>query len=336
VTWSAPPAQSDWDDVVAALRQAPDVLLVAHVSPDADALGSALGVGLALRQLGRPVAVSFGDQPFTVPRTLRELPGLELLRDPSRVGAASVVVSFDVSSKERLGVLADVFDRAKLRVAVDHHTSYTGFGQVSLVDVSAPAAAVLALELVDRLGADLTAQVAAPLYAGLLTDTGRFTYAGTTARTHAVAARLLATGIAHDTIARTLYDDDSFPALVLLGTALGRAELEPAAVAGRGLVHTYVTREERARHALAMDSLERVIDVLRCAGEAEVAAVLKQDDDGAWRVSMRSRGAVDVSQVAVGLGGGGHRYAAGYTAPTDREDVLVALRAGLADVASPA
>lgn len=329
-----PPGRHDWDPVVAALLAGPQVLLLAHVSPDADALGSALAVGLALRQLGRPAVVSFGDDPFVVPRTLRALPGLDLLRPPDQVGVASVAVSFDVSSPGRLGVLTEVYQAAPVRVAVDHHASYTGFGGLSVVDVAAPATAVLALELIDRLGAQLTEEIAAPLYAGLLTDTGSFTYAATTADTHAVAARLLGTGIKHDLIARRLFDDESFPALRLLGVTVARAELEPTAVGGLGLVHSYVTRPERAEHELPLDCLERVIDVLRCSSEAEVAAVLKQDDTNAWRVSMRSKGSIDVSRVAVALDGGGHRFAAGFTGSTDRGEVLAALRSVLADVAA--
>jgi phosphoesterase RecJ-like protein len=329
---STPLGQLDWDPIGAALLEGPEVLLLAHVSPDADALGSALAVGLALRQLGRPAVVSFGDDPFVVPRTLQVLPGLDLLRPPAQVEVPSVAVSFDVSAQGRLGVLEKVYEAAPVRAAIDHHASYTGFGALSVVDVTAPATAVLALELIDRLGAELTAQIAAPLYAGLLTDTGSFTYAATTAQTHLVAARLLDTGIEHDVIARRLFDDESFPALRLLGVTVARAELEPSAAGGLGLVHSYVTRLERAEHELPLDCLERVIDVLRCSSEAEVAAILKQDDTDAWRVSMRSKGSIDVSRVAAVLGGGGHRFAAGFTGGTDRGEVLAAFRAALADV----
>jgi phosphoesterase RecJ-like protein len=309
------------------------VLLLAHVAPDADALGSALAVGLALRALGRTPQVSFGDDPFLVPRALATLPGMALLRPAAEVTPPAVAVSFDVSAQPRLGVLSEVYDSAPTRIAVDHHRSYTGFGQVSIVDVDAPATAVLALELVDRLGVELTDEIAEPLYAGLLTDTGAFKFAGTTPQTHQIAARLLATGIAHDQIARRIYDDESFAALQVLGAALDRAELEPAAAGGRGLVHTTISRAQRG--GVPLDAVERVIDVLRCTTEAEVAAVVKQDDAGAWRVSMRSKGAVDVSAVALQLGGGGHRYAAGFTGSGDAAAVLAAVRSVLAGAEPP-
>jgi phosphoesterase RecJ-like protein len=332
VTWSAAPVEPDWDSTVAALTSGAPVLLLAHVSPDADALGSALAVGIALERLGVDVAVSFGDEPFAVPRVLRSLPGQHLLVAPDQVGERPVVVSFDVSSINRLGVLQTAAESAARFVAVDHHASYTGFGQVHLVDVAAPATAVLALDLVDRLGVPLDAELAAAVYAGLVTDTGSFKYAGTTPATHEVAARLLATGLRHDLISRRIYDDEPFGAVRLLGTALDRAVLEESSVGGLGLVWTSVTVADRAVSGLPLDAAERVIDTLRIATEAEVACVLKEDDAGDWRVSMRSKGRVDVSAVALALGGGGHRFAAGFTGHGSVDEVLGAVREALASV----
>ena len=330
MSWTVVPRDADWDATVAALTDGRPVLLLAHVSPDADALGSALAVGLALEARGVDVAVSFGDDPFSVPRVLRSLPGQHLLVAPADLDPRPVVVSFDVSSIERLGVLRPVAEAADTFVAVDHHASFTGFGHVHLVDVAAPATAVLALEIIDRLGVALDPTIATPIYAGLVTDTGSFKYAGTTAATHQVAARLLATGMRHDVVARHIYDDEPFGALRLLGAALERSVLEENASGGLGLVWTVVTDADRAIFDLPLDAVERVIDVLRIATEAEVACVLKQDDTGAWRVSMRSKGRIDVSAVAIGLGGGGHRFAAGFTGVGGPRDVLHSVREALA------
>lgn len=328
MTWSTAPTGADWDAAVAALTSGAPVLLLAHVSPDADALGSALAAALALEDRGVDVAVSFGDDPFVVPRTLRTLPGQHLLVPPTQVlgRAYDVVASFDVSSIERLGVLQQTAEAASTLVAVDHHSSYTAFGTVHVVDVKAPATAVLALELVDRLGVELDQDIATCVYSGIVTDTGSFKYVATTPDTHRTAARLLETGLPHDVIARNIYDDEPFAVLTMLGGALDRATLEPDAVDGRGLVHTCVSRAVRQELGLPLDAVERVIDVLRIATEAEVALVLKQADDGTWRVSMRSKGAVDVSQVALAMGGGGHRFAAGFTGGTDHQAVLADVR----------
>jgi phosphoesterase RecJ-like protein len=322
-----------WEQAATLVSQARSVLLVGHVAPDGDALGSALAVGLALSR-GRPglhVEVSFGDDPFVVPANLGSLPGQELLVPPREVCPPDVVMTFDASSIDRLGLLRETAESTPHLVAVDHHASYDGFGTLSLVDVTAPATAVLAGQLIDRLGLVVDRDVAANLYTGLVTDTGSFRYAGTTSQTLAFAGRLLDTGIRFDLIARDLFDSVPFAYLGLLGRALDRAVLEPGSAGGLGLVWTVVPALERHQAGLAFDLVEPIIDTVRKAAEAEVATVVKEDDTGDLRVSMRSKGRIDVSQVAVELGGGGHRYAAGYTASSRDLDTLVqALRDRLA------
>jgi phosphoesterase RecJ-like protein len=327
----------EWDRVVAAITDAGSLLLLAHVSPDGDALGSALGVALAIDAMPgeRRVQVSFGDDPFVVPANLTGLPGQHLLSPASEVAAQAdgpdVVLTFDSSSLDRLGLLQPVAAAAPLLVAVDHHASYDGFGQAALVDTKAPATAVVARELVARLGVELDQGIAACLYTGLITDTGSFRYAGTTASTHALAGELLDTGIAFDEIAREVFDTVPFGYLRMLGEALTRCRLEVDAAGGRGLVWTVVLAADRESDQLPFDLVEPVIDVVRKASAAEVAMVVKEDDLGDLRISLRSKGAVDVSRVAVALGGGGHRYAAGFTAASrDLDEVVVSVRAELA------
>jgi bifunctional oligoribonuclease and PAP phosphatase NrnA len=326
-TWTQRPAPADWDAVVRLLLAVERPVLVAHVSPDGDALGSALAVAVALRDLGRTPVVSFGDDPQVVPDILDFLPGLA----PGDVVAApELVVTFDASSTDRLGLLAPKVAAAGTVVAVDHHTSYTGFADVHVVDTTAPATAVLARELVERLGGELTAEVATAIYAGLLTDTGSFRYAATTPSTHELAAELLRAGVAHDAVARRIYDTTPFGYLQVLGDALRRAELDLAAVGGLGLVSTTVTVADRVAHGLAMDAVEPLIDTLRVAQEAEVAVVLKEHEDGTLRVSTRSRGRIDMSAVCLALGGGGHRLAAGFTSHDDAATTVARLKALLA------
>lgn len=331
-----------WQAVLDLLERSERVLLLGHTSPDGDALGSALAVALALRTK-RPqvrLAVSFGDDPWWVPANLAQLPGQDLVVPPAEVverlgGAPDVVVTCDASSADRLGVLRPLAEAAPAIVVLDHHLSYTGFGHLALFDLDAPATAVIAEELVTRLGVELTADIAANLYTGLVTDTGSFRYAATTPQTMELGAKLLRTGIPFDSIARDLFDSSPFAQLRVLGRALDRAVLEPDSVGGLGLVWTLVPALERQQSGLTYDLIEGVIDVVRKAQEAEVAAVIKETDSGELRVSLRSKGAVDVSRVGSALGGGGHRYSAGYTAATsDLERLLADLRKHLADVSA--
>ncbi len=332
---------NDWDRAVAALETADEVCLACHVRPDGDALGSMLAVAHALRAAGerdsrgrrsQRVVASFGDDPLWVPDNLRFLPGLDLLTQPREVPAEpQVMITFDAASRGRLGVLAPNAARAGELIVVDHHASNTRFGTIHLVDPAAAATAVLACELVDRLGLPLTRPVAVGLYAGLVTDTGSFKHASTTVGVHGLAARLLGTGIEPEVVARELWDRAPFAYLRVLSAALGRAVLEPRQVGGLGLVWTTVSRADRVAHGLAYDTVEPMIDVVRRTEEAEVAIVFKQDDDGAWQVSARSKGKVDVGRVCVELGGGGHPVAAGFTSRWPVTDAIGRLRELLAD-----
>ncbi|SDB97849.1 phosphoesterase RecJ domain-containing protein [Geodermatophilus telluris] len=300
------------------------VVLSGHVQPDADALGSTLALAEGLRRRGARVLATFPGPP-TLPASLGWLPGAEGLVPSTAVPAApDVFVGLDAASPGRLGELAAVLDRAGTSVVLDHHASNPGFGDVRLVDPAAPATVVLVAALLDELGVDLDAQLATLLYAGLAADTGSFRFGSTRPDTHHLAARLLGTGIDHAAISRRLFDTAPFGWLRLLSAVTGRAALEPEV--GDGLVWTWSSTAEAAEHGLPGEQLEALVDVVRSTAEADVACVLKGQDDGTWSVSLRSRGATDVARVAMALGGGGHRAAAGFTSHLDREGTVELVR----------
>ncbi|MCU1595126.1 MAG: bifunctional oligoribonuclease/PAP phosphatase NrnA [Frankiales bacterium] len=325
-------AEADWTEAVRLLSSHDDVTLVCHVGPDGDALGSMLALGIALRDKGVAVRASWGSRPFEVPAAYAALPGLDLLVEAAEVPAApALLVTFDTGSVDRLGVLADRVGTADAVLVIDHHTTNTRFGTVNLVDERAAATAVIVVELLDRMGLPLTAEIAAPVYTGLITDTGSFKYAATTPSVHELAARLLATGIRHDVISRDIWDTAPFAYVGLLGSVCSRAELDSDAVNGLGLVWSTVTAEDLQLHGLALSDVEGVIDVLRTSREAEVAAVLKTDpEDGLIKVSIRSKGQIDVGALCSSLGGGGHRFAAGFTSADPCEVTVSRLREALA------
>ena len=325
------PPEVQWQQAVDLLTGADRVALACHVAPDGDALGSMLALGAALRSRGTEVVASWGSAPFAVPAAYAFLPATELLVSPSTFPAEpELFVTLDSGSPERLGVLADRVGAAGCTIVVDHHATNTRYGGVHLVDDDAAATAVLVAELVDRLDIELTQDIAAGLYTGLLTDTGSFRYASATPAVHRLAARLLATGIRHDLISRAIYDTAPFGWVELLGRVCGRARLDRAAVGGLGLVWTVVEAADLDASGLGLADVEGVIDVLRVAQEAEVAAVIKADPlEGGWKVSTRSKGAVDMGAVCAALGGGGHLFAAGYTSEHDADTTLARLRVEL-------
>ena len=325
------PTDAEWAAAVAAIRElAPTgrVLLVCHVNPDGDALGSMLGIALGLRRLGvRRLQCTFPG-PFEVPAPFVALPGMDLLVPEARgvPGSRTCCSVFDVAAESRLGALVDRIARARASVALDHHASNTRFGGVNLVDADAAATSVVAEGLLARLDVPLDQEIAECLYVALATDTGSFKFDMTTPRVHEMAARLIATGISPGDISRRMFDSRPFGAMKLFGEVLGRAQLEPAAAGGHGMVWTYATLDDLVRHGQRPYVLDALIDPVRCVAEADVSVVVKQTAEGEWAVSLRSKGAVDVSRVSVALGGGGHRLAAGFTGHGTPDDVMGAVR----------
>ncbi|MGH3751307.1 MAG: DHH family phosphoesterase [Pseudonocardiaceae bacterium] len=302
-----------------------DVTLVAHVQPDADALGSALALGLALRRRGATVRVTFGE-PADTPESLRWLDVADLIVPPDQVPAQpELLVALDTASRDRLGCLADRVGTARAVLVIDHHATNSRFGTHHLVDARAEATAVLVLALLDTLHVLLDEPIARCLYAGLVTDTSCFRRASPA--THAMAARLLTAGVDPQVTTRELLDTHPFGWLAMLGAVLGRAQLEPASAQGLGLVHTTVRLADVA--GLRSEEVESVVDLVRTTSEAEVAAVLKETGPDRWSVSLRAKQRLDVSAAAVELGGGGHRLAAGFAADGTADDVLDALRTAL-------
>ena len=313
----------EWDKAISAIVDSESVLLLAHITPDADALGSALGLGLALQEMGKKVQVTVGEPSFKTPKSLSFLPGTELIRAPEDLTPVDLVISCDVSSDARLGIAKPILEAASVSIAIDHHPSFTGFGEIHLVDPNAAATAEIVLELIDRLELQITTEIAGAIYSGLTTDTGSFKYQSTTSHTLRMAARLLDTGIDSARLARLLFDDEPLAALVMMGDAVSRAILAGDVASGQGLVYTSVSIEQR--RGLDELAVERVIESLRKTSEAEVAAVLKQADDGHWKVSLRSKTTIDVGAIANELGGGGHKHASGYSSTANLEGTIANL-----------
>ncbi|OZC54159.1 phosphoesterase [Rhodococcus sp. 06-621-2] len=313
--------ETELTSAVSLLDTAQSVTVLCHVHPDADTIGSGLALALVLHRRGVPVQVSFA-VPDTLPESMNELPGCELLVPSDQVRSqVDLVVTVDAGSRERLGSLASRIDSARASLVIDHHRSNTRFGSLNVVDADAESTTAVITRLLDLWNVDIDAELAHCLFAGLVTDTGSFRWVRP--GSHLLAERLLATGIDGGAIARKLLDSHPFGWLPMLGSVLGSATLVPDAVGGRGLVYAAILRENS--EGLRSEEIESVIDIVRTTTEAEVAAVLKQQAGDEWTVSLRSKASVDVSAVAATLGGGGHRNAAGFTAFGSKSYVIETL-----------
>lgn len=309
------------------LRAADSVLLVAHVNPDADALGSTLATAIALESLGVEVQVTFPDDPFVVPNALRFLPRQDLLVDPA-AAHAPLVMSMDASSPDRLGRVLPAAQDADLFIAVDHHASFEPFADINVCDAGQPATGMLALDLIDALGVELTDDIATCLYAAISSDTGSFKYPATTPEAMRAAARLMETGIDFAGIAKALFDTRSRSYIALQAEVMQDLHVEQ--VDGLRIAVARVARELRDHWDVPFTDVESLIDAVRTVAGVDVAVVLKEDDQGSWRVSSRSLGRADVGAACTRVGGGGHRLAAGFTGSQDADDTLARFLQALA------
>ena len=296
-----------------------EVALACHVNPDPDALGSMLGLSAFLRSRGVRTVCSYGNEPFEHPRWVAELPGSDALVPPKRFPKQPpLMVTLDCASADRLGNLQPNATKAAELVWIDHHATNPGLGTVTVVDPHASSTAEMVWRLIKLVGGEVTPEVAVCLYAGLVTDTGRFQYQATTPDTLRLAAELREFPFDHARLAQTLYEDNVLPYLRVLGTALHRLVFDKRS----SLVWTYLTQADLQEAKLGVGETDDLIDVVRTAREADVAAVFKQQKDGRFKASMRSRGGHDVAAIAESFGGGGHRLAAGFTAKGGLEDAV--------------
>jgi phosphoesterase RecJ-like protein len=316
---AAAPASLDaaFDRAAEVLRDAGEVAMACHVNPDPDALGSMLGLSAFLRARGVRTVCSYGNEPFEHPRWVADLPGSHALVPPKRFPKRpDVMVTLDCASADRLGNLQPFASRARELVWIDHHATNPGLGTVTIIDPHASSTAELVWRLIGRMGGEVPVESAICLYAGLVTDTGRFQYQAVTPATLRLAAELREFPFDHARLAQVLFEDNVLPYLRVLGTALRRLEHDEEA----SLVWTYLTQADLQEAGLGVGDTDDLIDVIRTAREADVAAVFKQQRDGRFKGSMRSRGGHDVAAVAAAFGGGGHRLAAGFTAKGGLED----------------
>ncbi|WAC55145.1 DHH family phosphoesterase [Gordonia sp. SL306] len=302
------------------LTDAPAVTILCHVRPDADTIGSGLALGLALDRQGVDVEVAFPDT-VALPSTLAGLPGSTLLVAAQEVVGHPVVVSVDAASLGRLDSLAAVFTAAERSMTIDHHASNTGFGDLDLIDAAADCTAVLVLSVLDDLGVEIDDDIATCLYAGLVTDTGSFRWARP--ESFRIAARLLDAGVDARTWSRNLLDSHPFRWFEMVASVLGGARLVPEACRGEGLVYAIVGHDVLS--GMSWEESESVVDIVRTANEAEVAAVFKETGPATWTVSLRSKRRVDLVPIAAAHGGGGHRHASGYSDAGTADEVVAHL-----------
>ena len=297
---SPPP---ELDRIRDALLGARSVLLTSHERPDGDSLGSQLALGAALRQLGKQVRIIDYD---LAPDLYAFLPDLGTIEIADNVtDRFDTVVVLECSSLDRTGLRG--LDERPL-INIDHHPGNVMYGTLNWHDESACACAELVSELIDALRVPLTPAMATQLYVAILTDTGSFRHANITPRTFTICQKIAATGINPTDVASQVYNNGSLGRLRLTGMLLERMQLEH----GNRVAVLRLNDAMLAEAGCTPDDIEGIVNIPLAARDVR-AVVFFKDTGTAMRVSLRSKDSVDVRQVAVSFGGGGHRNAAGLT-----------------------
>jgi len=316
-------------EVIAALTGARPLLLMTHEHPDGDAIGSLVAMHRILESLGisAPMLIGEGDDPaeeyhFLVSwdKVQRELPAD--LEDRT-------LVMLDCGNYER-SPLGDVDPGRAEIVNIDHHHDNTRFGTLNLVIPEASCTAEIVWGLSSEMGATIDLTTAQALYAGLITDTGRFMYSNTGVEAHRMAGELIELGVEVEPIYRRIYEGVEEGRVRLLARALGSIERHERGA----LTLTWLTRDDFDCASAPDDWSEGIIDHLRAIQGTAVAAVIREpkQDPTTRRISLRAaRDGVDVSLIAREGGGGGHKGAAGFSSRLPREELLEFIRAAVAD-----
>jgi phosphoesterase RecJ-like protein len=299
-------AAREWTRAIRLIETSSGIYVATHIRPDGDALGSLLGLSLALEKAGLQVAALCADP---VPSTYAFLPAVDWILSSPPDWQADVGIVVDCDGLARVGALEPALAGLPSLIDLDHHDTEQAFGQEQLIDPTAGASAEIVYDLLREMELPLDAEISTCLYAAVLTDTGRFCYGNTTARSLRIAAELVAGGADPHAIARKVYEERSMAATHLLGVALSRL----AATTDGQVVSSVLRPADFAETGASSSDTDGIIAHLRAIGGPRVAILFVEPDHDAVRVSLRSDGSVDVSEIALEFGGGGHAMAAGCT-----------------------
>jgi len=322
---------SKFQDIAQVLREYQRFVVLSHVRPDGDALGSQLAMGLALKHLGKDVAIWNEDGMLEkysfIPR--REL----LTKPPSEPQDFDVVIALDTAIENRLGTARDAVKSAKTCINIDHHPSNPGYGDLVYIDADAPATGQIIFELIKSQQLPFDRDIAENLYVAISTDTGSFQYPNTTARTFEIAAELIRAGIDVGGISQKLYENYPRRRIELLRELLDTMQFD-----ANGKIASFKLSLATAhRLGVLPEDNEGLIDHLRAIRGVIVAVFFEELLDGKVRVSMRSKDeAANVCAICKQFGGGGHTLAAGARIRGNLSEVEQRVLAAVSDVIAAA
>jgi len=313
------------------LKNHQSFVLMSHVRPDGDAIGSQLALGFSLMAMGKSVRLINDDG---LPDNLTFLPGSEKIETPPAEPLdVEVAIALDTATKPRLGDASlHAASKAKIWINIDHHISNPKYGDLNLIDSTSPATGQILYELITALDMPIPEETRDSIYVAVSTDTGSFQYPSTTAKTYDLGAALIRRGLNVGEINSQTYDNHPYRRVELMRTLLNTLELSDD-----GLVANWQMLDRtRVDLDLRPEDSEGLIDIIRAIRGVLLAVFFEELPDGKIRVSMRSKDRrLDVCQIALQFGGGGHALAAGIRMPGPIADaksrLLTAIRTHISE-----
>jgi phosphoesterase RecJ-like protein len=317
--------ETDLRTIAEAIRDHERFLVTTHENPDGDALGSLLAAKLMLEQLGKDVVIYLAGE-LPLPREYQFMGLGELRREPPRDASERVLVAVDAANERRLGPDPSVLKGARLVVDIDHHHDNTRFGHLNHIVGNASSTGEILYDLLKELGVELTPEIAEALYIAIVTDTGRFQYANTSAKSLRLAAELVEAGADVHRVFQGVYENVAFAKLKLIARALENAQVYE----GGRVVVSHLEKDDFDAAGAEEPYSEGIIDLLRAVEGAEIAALIREPptrNGPTRRVSLRTTAeGVDVSAIARKSGGGGHPQAAGFSSEAPLEEIIEFIR----------
>jgi len=300
----------NWKSFTDQISHYESFVLVSHIRPDCDALGSELGMAEVLRAIGKKVRIINAHRTPAALQFLDPAANIEVLGDDVEAEdiSADCIMVLDTSAWAQLGDMGDVIRSSSAdKMVLDHHVGEDDLGATMYKDYQAEATGHLVVQAADSLGVPLTRTSAMPLFAAIATDTGWFRFGSVTSETYRVVGRLVDAGVVPSEVYGDLYERDTLGRLKLRGLILSRTTSE---LDGQ-LMHTYVQKEDFSATGAEPSDTEDVINLTLAVSGAQGAVIFVGQLRGGFKLSFRSRCAMDCNLVARHFGGGGHKAAAG-------------------------
>lgn len=291
--------------IVDEIRRRQRFVITSHARPDGDAIGSALAMAYALRAMGKEARVVSKDPAPPPMLVFPGVPDIEITERVEDAGDAVIVMECGDIGRTGIGGL----DRGFV-INIDHHPGNAMYGAVNWLDLGPAACGEMVFDLIQALGVPLTREIAVHIYIAILTDTGSFHYSSISPRTFDICRQCMEAGVEPPAVARAIFDSNNLARLTLIGAVLGGMELDPT---GR-LAILSVDKALTAKCGGTYEDTEGIINMPLTVKEIVAVVFFKENAPGDWRVSMRSKGPVDINAVAKVFGGGGHKNASGCSA----------------------